>query len=88
MGQKREDQAGAQDVTGHSTEADLSFGNGRLTTSNTEMVTHLGNKEVSTSAFVETEAVKEETIQTNTKAIERTILVRTNFSRRLDEGET
>ena len=42
-----------------------------LTTSNMEVDTHLGNKEVSTSAFVETEAVKEETIKTNTKAIER-----------------
>ena len=36
-----------------------------------EVDTHLGNKEVSTSAFVETEAVKEETRKTNTKAIER-----------------
>ena len=33
--------------------------------------THLGNKEVDTNAFFESEAVKEEIAETNTKAIER-----------------
>ena len=32
---------------------------------------HLGNKEVSTNAFLESEAVKEEIAETTTKAIER-----------------
>ena len=33
--------------------------------------THLGNKEVSTNAFLQSEAVKEEIAETNTKAIKR-----------------
>ena len=68
---KREDQDGAQDVTDHSTEADLAPGNGRHTTSNVDVDTHLGKKEVSTNALLESEAVKEDIADTNTKAIER-----------------
>ena len=56
---EREDQSGSQDVTDHSTEADQAPGNGRHTTSNVDVDTHLGNKEVSTNAFSQAEASKE-----------------------------
>ena len=41
------------------------------TTSDMNMETHFSDKEVSTDALVENEAVKEELTDTNTKAIER-----------------
>ena len=41
------------------------------TTSKRDVDTHLGDKEVSTNAFLKNEAVKEELTDTNTKAIER-----------------
>ena len=71
QGTNRENQAGAQDVMDHSTEADVATRKLEHTTSNTDVDTHLGNKEVSTNAFSESEAVKEEIAETNTKAIER-----------------
>ena len=40
-------------------------------TSKTDVDTHLGDKEVSTVAFSNNDAVKEELTDTNTKAIER-----------------
>ena len=60
QGTKRKDQAGAQYVTYHSTEGDLAPGNGRRTTSNMDVDSYLGNKEVSTNALLTNEAVKEE----------------------------
>ena len=72
QGTKRDHQAGAQDVTNHSTEADLAHRKLGHTTSNMDVDTHLGNKEGSTNALLESEAVKEEIAKTPTKAIERT----------------
>ena len=50
--------------------------------------THLGNKEVSTNAFLQSEAVKEEIAETNPKAIRR---IKTGskklYSRRFGDGE-
>ena len=54
---KSEDQAEEQDL-GH-------------TTSDMDMETHLGDKMVSTNAFLKNEVVKEELTDSNTKAIER-----------------
>ena len=70
-GTKREDQAGAQDVADHSTEADLAHRKLEHTTSNMDVDTRLGDKEVSTDALLKSEAVKEEITETNTKATER-----------------
>ena len=44
QGMKREDQAGAQDVTDHSAEADLAHRKLVHTTSNMDVDTHLGDK--------------------------------------------
>ena len=70
QGTKREDQAGVQDVANHSTEVDLAHRKLGHTTSNMDVDTHLGDKEVSTNALLENEAVKEELTDTNTKASE------------------
>ena len=48
---KREDQAGAQDVTDHSTEADPALGNGRHTNSNMDVGYSSRQQKVSTNAF-------------------------------------
>ena len=56
---KREDHAGDQDVTDHSTDADLAHRTLEHTTSNMDVHTHLGTKGVSTNALLESEAVKE-----------------------------
>ena len=61
----------AQDVADHSTEADLAHKKLEHTASNTAVDTHLGDKEVSTNAFLKNEAVNEEITETNIKAIER-----------------
>ena len=86
---KREDESGAQDVTDHSTEADLATRKLGHTTSNMDVDTHLGNREVSTSTFLQSEAVKEEIAETNTKAIERTKIGSNKilYSRRSGEGD-
>ena len=66
---EREDQSGAQDVTDHSTEEDLETGG--IPHRTWIVDTHLGNKEVSTNAFSQAGAVKEEIAETRTKAIQR-----------------
>ena len=76
---KRERQAGAQDVRDHSTEADLAHRKLDHTTSNMDVDTHLGNKEVSTNALLKREAVKEETTETDTKKMKESKLVRTKI---------
>ena len=57
--------------TDNSTEADLVHRILDHTTSNMDVDTHLGNKDVSTTALLEREAVKEIIAETKTKAIER-----------------
>ena len=71
------------------TQTYLAFGNGRHTTSNMDVETHLGDKEVSTNAFLKNEAVKEEVAETNTNAIERINICSNQilYSRRPGEGE-
>ena len=71
LGTKREDQVGAQDVTDHSTEADLATRKLGHITSNMDVDTHRSNKEVSTKTLLQSEAVKEELTDTTTKAVER-----------------
>ena len=71
QGTKREDHAGDQDVTDHSTDADLAHRTLEHTTSNMDVHTHLGTKGVSMNALLESEAVKEEIAETSTTAIER-----------------
>ena len=56
--QKREDQAGVQNVSNHSTEVHQASGNGGSFNSNMEVDTHLGDKEVNTNAFLKNEVVK------------------------------
>ena len=65
---QREDQAGAQSVTDHSTEADLAHRKLVHTTLNMGVETHLGDKEVSTNALMKNEAVKEQIAETTTKS--------------------
>ena len=72
---KRWDRAGAQDVTDHSTEADLATRKLVHTTSNMDVDTHLSNREVSTKTFLQSEAAKEELTDTTTKAVERIKIV-------------
>ena len=71
---QREDQAAAQDVTDHSTEADLAHRKLVHTTLNMGVETRLGDKEVSTNALMKNEAAKEETTETITKAIQQKIV--------------
>ena len=66
QGTKREDEAGVQDVTKHSTEVDLANRQMRHTTSNMDV-----DSQVNTHALLKDEAVEEELTETNTKAIER-----------------
>ena len=68
---EREDRAGAQDVTDHSTGADLATKKVEQTACNVDVDTHLSNKEVSTNPFSQAEAVKEEIEETITKEIRR-----------------
>ena len=69
--QKREDQAGVQNVSNHSTEVHQASGNCGSFNSNMEVDTHLGDKEVNTNAFLKNEVVEEELTDANTKVIER-----------------
>ena len=68
---RREDQAGVQNVSNHSTEVDLATRKLGHTASNMEVDIRFYNKGVSTNAVLESEAVKEETAEANTKANER-----------------
>ena len=67
---KREDQAGVQDVSNHSTDVDLASGNCGSFNSNMKVDTHLGDKEVNTNAFLENEVVEEELTDAKTKVIQ------------------
>ena len=57
-------------MTDHSTETDLDTKKLEHTTSNMDVDSRLGDKEVSTNALLKNEAVTEEITETNTKAIE------------------
>ena len=76
---KREDQAGVQDVTDHSTEADFATRKLGHNTSKMDVDTHLSNKEVSANALLKNEAVKDELTETNIKAIEIIKVGQTKF---------
>ena len=82
-------QAGAQYVTDHSTETDLDTKKLGHTTSNMDVDTHLGDKEVSTNALLKNEAVKEEITETNTKNhwTNQKWFEQKLYSRRSGEGE-
>ena len=76
---KREDQAGIQDVSNHSTEMDLASGTCGSFISNMEVDTHLGDKEFNTNAFLENEVVEEDS-QIRTKLLkEKKTLVQIKF---------
>ena len=86
---KREDQAGVQDITDHSTEPDFATRKLGHTTSKMDVDTHLSNKEVSTNALLKNEAVKDELIQNEYKShwncqkwVKQNL-----YSRRSGEGE-
>ena len=70
QGTKGEDQAGAQDVTDHSRSGPRHKETGAYHLEH-GCGTHFGIKEVSTDALLKSEDVKEDTAETNTKAIER-----------------
>ena len=65
-----ESPAEVQDDSKHITETNQAPGNWIPSTSQMDVDTHLGDKEVSTDAFSNNEAVKAELTDTNTKAIE------------------
>ena len=69
--QKREDQAGVQNVSNHSTDVHQASVNAGSFNSNIEVDTHLGDKEVNTNAFLKNDVVEEELTDANTKFIER-----------------